>query len=187
MSSGAMSPSKNISYWKPEHPPGRTATRSASSGSPSASSSSLTLSAAESVRVIIVWFLRMKNLSSCQCNLAVGNVGQRTEVGDLGVAHRVDEALDEPAMKRTHEVGMRFRERAERAMGEPDDGRVAVVVRINGGVEALAAELGDERFHAARRMPVAGGLGSALATSDLVGVRTGGADLLGQAHQHRSD
>ena len=53
-SSASTSPSKNISYEKPEQPPGRTATRSANSGWPSASSSSLTLTAAVSVTVITV-------------------------------------------------------------------------------------------------------------------------------------
>src|SRR5262245_12303441 len=51
MSSAATSVSKNISYEKPEHPPGRTATRSTSSSSePSSAISPFTLSTAESVR-----------------------------------------------------------------------------------------------------------------------------------------
>ena len=53
MSSAAFSVSKNISYDRPEHPPGRTATRRYSSGWPSAAISSLTLVVAVSVRAII--------------------------------------------------------------------------------------------------------------------------------------
>src|SRR6185503_1938867 len=51
MSSAATSVSKNISYEKPEHPPGRTATRSTSGSSePSSAMRPFTLSTAESER-----------------------------------------------------------------------------------------------------------------------------------------
>src|SRR5437868_5739132 len=120
MSSGATSPSKNISYEKPEQPPGRTATRRASDSSPSASRSVFTLVAADAVSAIVVDF-RLKpilvptvvgasctlmtgcssrwfgfRISVAQCYLARGAVGQAVELVDGQPAELGREALDEP-------------------------------------------------------------------------------------------
>src|SRR3954454_4679426 len=87
-SSPAMSGSKYISYEKPEHPPGRTATRSAISSPPSASSSSLTLVAALSVRVITIGssedVLSVVTLPGGDGDPTGMAVGGSTELADLG-------------------------------------------------------------------------------------------------------
>ena len=88
---------------------------------------------------------------------------ERVEVVDLGVAHRLDEALDHAAVQRAHEVGVGLGQLAERAVGEGDDGGLAVVGAVDRGVEAEAVELGDERFEAATARRRGGGVGRALA------------------------
>src|SRR4029079_13145719 len=96
MSSAARSLSKNISYDRPEQPPGRTATRRLSSGWSSASRSSRTLVVAVSVRAII-GVLRCAN---SLCTLSAGNgdparvpVVQRRELLHASAAHGFDDPL----------------------------------------------------------------------------------------------
>src|SRR5688572_9976986 len=149
-SSAATSPSKNISYENPLHPPGRTATRRARSVAPSAWSSSLTLTAALSVRVITVGLLGKPDvgmrLSAGHGHLAGRPVGKIAELGDDGVAEIVGEPLDEAAVHRADQRRVRLGMGAERAVGEGDDGGLVVGAVADDRVETELLMVADQRL-----------------------------------------
>src|SRR5206468_383975 len=107
MSSDARSLSKNISYDRPEQPPGRTATRRLSSGWSSAARSSRTLVVAVSVRTII-GILRCENslsrLSDGNSDPARVPVVQRREFVHASAADLADDAFRDPAVEVAHEL-----------------------------------------------------------------------------------
>src|SRR5207249_837051 len=132
----------NISYEKPEQPPGRTATRSANSGLPSASSRSLTLMAASSVRVITSVLLvgSTQTLSVRERDLARLAVDKGVELVDLGAADRLHEPFDDAAVERADELGMGLGELPVGAVRERDDCHLPVVRAGHGGVEPEPGE-----------------------------------------------
>ena len=65
-------------------------------------------------------------------------VDEGVEVDDLGAAHGLDEALDQPRWRRADEVGVGLGQLAERAVGEGDDRGLAVVGAVDRRVEARA-------------------------------------------------
>src|SRR3954451_18059925 len=123
MSSGAFSLSKNISYDRPEHPPGRTATRRLSSGWSSAWSSSATLVVAISVRAIIADLHRCNprtRLSDGNRDPARVAVVQRRELHNASPAVLADDALRDPAVEVAHQFGVGLGQLPEGAVGEGD-------------------------------------------------------------------
>src|ERR1700680_993363 len=121
MSSGDFSLSKNISYERPEQPPGRTATRRLNSGWSSASRSSATFVVATSVRTIISdlhWSNTRSRLSDRHRDPARVPVVPRRELHNASPTPFVSDALRDPAVQVAHELGVRLGQLAERAMHE---------------------------------------------------------------------
>src|SRR3954451_9835324 len=183
MSSGAFSLSKNISYDRPEQPPGRTATRRLSSGWSSASSSSATLVVATSVRAIIANLHR----GNARTRLPDGDrdparvaVVQRRELHNASPADLADDAFGDAAVEIAHELGIGLGQLPERAVRERHVGLDAG--RLGAGLETEPAHLGAQRLHAGAgtralpgfRAPLAPDLGRFLAV---------GADALRERRQ----
>ncbi len=97
-------------------------------------------------------------------------MGEGVEVVDRPFAGLLDEALDHATVQRTHELGMRLGQLAERAVGEGDHRDLAVVGAVDRGIEAQHLELSDERLEARRGICVPGALVAALLTADLRGL-----------------
>src|SRR3954468_13181261 len=153
MSSAAFSVSKNISYERPEHPPGRTATRRYSSGWPSAAISSLTFVVAVSVRAII-WASVGNSSQEPVSGYFDGNgdparvpVVQRRELLDCSPAHRRDHAFADSSVQVAHELRVGLGELAERAMQERDVG-AATRQHLPLGIETEPVHLAVQRLHA---------------------------------------
>ena len=62
-------------------------------------------------------------------------MGEGVEVVDGAFARLLDEALDHAPVQRTHELGMRLGQLAERAMGEGDHRDLSVVRAVNRRIE----------------------------------------------------
>src|SRR4051794_25780532 len=201
MSSSATSVSKNISYEKPEHPPGRTATRSTSSSSePSSAMRPFTLSTAEWVRWK-TWLASVMVNNDMATNLSVefsigsvpsanGDVArlrvvQRRELHHpspaASPAHGSDDAFADAAVEVAHELGIRLGELSERAVEELDADRAlgGAVAGTDGRLEAEPVELVGEGGDAAPRARAASELGAPL-LADLGGVLGARADVLGE-------
>src|SRR5262249_13368496 len=169
MSSAATSVSKNISYEKPEHPPGRTATRSTSSSSePSSAMRPFTLSTAESVRWK-TWLASVTVNNDMRANLSVSDsipivpstnghmarlrVVQRREPLDAAPADGSDHAFADPSVEVAHELRVRLGELTERAVEELDADRTlgGAVAGPDCGLEPQPVELVGQRRDAAPR------------------------------------
>src|SRR3954447_6999683 len=204
MSSPATSVSKNISYEKPEHPPGRTATRSTSSSSePSSAMRPFTLSTAESVR-LKTWLASVMVNNDMGTNLSVEDsigsvpstnghmarlrVVQRRELLNTSPAHGSDHALADPAVEVAHELGIGLGELAERAMEELDADRALgrAVPPADRGPQAEPVELVGERSDATPGPSAAGELGAPL-LADLGRILRARADVLGQGAEQAGE
>ena len=94
-------------------------------------------------------------------------MGEGVEVVDGAFARLLDEALDHAPVQRTHELGMRLGQLAERAMGEGDHRDLSVVRAVNRRIEAQHLELSYECLEARRGVGVAGALMATLLAADL--------------------
>src|SRR6185295_10097874 len=196
MSSVATSVSKNISYEKPEHPPGRTATRSTSASSePSSAMRPFTLSTAESVRwktwlasVMVnndmgadLSLVSISSVPSTNGDMARLRVVQRRELLHPSPADGSDHAFADSAVEVAHELRVGLGELPERAVEELDaDGALSrAVAGADRGLEAEAVELVGQRRDAAPGAGTARQLGAPL-LADLGRVLGSRAHVLGQ-------